>query len=269
MSEGSREGAGTSGSARRARVAVLASGGGSNLQALLDHARERGERRAFDVALVVANVATAGALARARATGIPAAHAADPADGGALLALLDAHAVDLVVLAGYLKLVPATVTRRFAGRMLNVHPALLPAFGGPGMYGRRVHEAVLAAGARVSGATVHFVDEHYDRGTIAAQWPVPVLADDTADTLAARVLAVEHRLLPAAVQALAAGRLTPGAPARAPRSPAPGAPSAFALVGDDVGDHVGAHIGAHVDALARVAAGIASLLGLDDGDAPP
>jgi folate-dependent phosphoribosylglycinamide formyltransferase PurN len=93
--------------------------------------------------------------------------------------------------------------------MLNVHPALLPAFGGPGMYGMRVHEAVLAAGCRVSGATVHYVDERYDEGRIIAQWPVPVLPDDTAETLAARVLRVEHRLYPAVVDALvrANGRL--------------------------------------------------------------
>jgi folate-dependent phosphoribosylglycinamide formyltransferase PurN len=99
--------------------------------------------------------------------------------------------------------------------MLNVHPALLPAFGGPGMYGMRVHEAVLAAGCRVSGATVHHVDERYDEGRIIAQWPVPVLPDDTAETLAARVLRVEHRLYPAVVDALvrANGRLTDDRPA--------------------------------------------------------
>jgi folate-dependent phosphoribosylglycinamide formyltransferase PurN len=94
--------------------------------------------------------------------------------------------------------------------MLNVHPALLPAFGGAGMYGARVHAAVLAAGARVSGPTVHFVDEAYDRGAIAAQWPVPVFAHDTADALAARVLRAEHALLPRAVAAVAAGRIALG-----------------------------------------------------------
>jgi folate-dependent phosphoribosylglycinamide formyltransferase PurN len=99
--------------------------------------------------------------------------------------------------------------------MLNVHPALLPAFGGAGMYGARVHRAVLASGARVSGPTVHFVDEHYDRGAIVAQWPVPVRSDDTADSLAARVLAAEHRLLPRAVAHLAAGRVRLGPHGRA------------------------------------------------------
>ena len=90
--------------------------------------------------------------------------------------------------------------------MINIHPALLPAFGGPGMYGRRVHEAVVASGARVSGATVHFVDEVYDHGAIIAQWPVPVLEGDDAEALAARILAVEHRLLPAVVRAFAEGK---------------------------------------------------------------
>ena len=109
------------------------------------------------------------------------------------------------MLAGYLKLVPAAVIARYRGRIINIHPALLPAFGGPGMYGRRVHEAVLASGARESGATVHLVDEVYDRGAILAQARVPVLPGDTPERLAARVLEVEHRLLPAVVLAAAAG----------------------------------------------------------------
>ncbi len=195
---------------RRARVAALASGGGSNLQALLDHLRALGDARAADVVLVAADKPTAGALARASSADIAAAVLDDPTDGDALGALLAAHDVDLVVLAGYLKLVPAVVTARFHGRMLNVHPALLPAFGGPGMYGQRVHRAVLASGARVSGPTVHFVDEHYDRGAIVAQWPVPVSAHDTPETLAARVLRAEHALLPRVVQAVAAGTVVLG-----------------------------------------------------------
>jgi phosphoribosylglycinamide formyltransferase 1 len=120
-----------------------------------------------------------------------------------LLRHLTGHHADLVVLAGYLKLVPGDVVSAFRGRMVNVHPALLPAFGGEGMYGRRVHEAVLASGARVSGPTVHLVGEEYDRGPILAQWPVPVDPNDTVESLAARVLAAEHRLLPAVVLALA------------------------------------------------------------------
>ncbi|GLC26400.1 phosphoribosylglycinamide formyltransferase [Roseisolibacter agri] len=192
----------------RARIAALASGGGSNLQALLDHLDALGDARAADVVLVAADKPQAGALARASARGIATAVLHDPSDADALDALLRAHDVSLVVLAGYLKLVPAAVTARFHGRMLNVHPALLPAFGGPGMYGARVHRAVLAAGARVSGPTVHFVDEHYDRGAIVAQWPVPVSARDTPETLAARVLRAEHALLPRVVQAVAAGAVS-------------------------------------------------------------
>ena len=224
----------------RARVAVLASGGGSNLQALLDHAARAGDGGAYDVALVAANVAGAGALDRARRHGVAAAVLDAPADAERVLALLDAHSIDLVVLAGYLKLVPAAVARRYHGRMLNVHPALLPAFGGPGMYGARVHRAVIDAGVRVSGATVHFVDEHYDRGAIVAQWPVPVFDDDTPQSLAARVLGVEHALLPRVVDAVAAGRVsldaharTVGAFATPGGDAAAAARSAFAISDDD------------------------------------
>ncbi|HEU4954729.1 MAG TPA: formyltransferase family protein, partial [Gemmatimonadales bacterium] len=126
------------------------------------------------------------------------------------VASLDRAQADLVVLAGYLKLVPAGVIERYRGRIVNIHPALLPAFGGRGMYGRRVHEAVLASGARESGASVHLVDELYDRGEVLARARVPVLPDDDPDRLAARVLEVEHRLLPAVVLAAArAGRPVP------------------------------------------------------------
>jgi phosphoribosylglycinamide formyltransferase 1 len=191
-------------SAGKSRVAVLASGGGSNLQAILDHFDALGAHRGGDVVLVASDRAGAGALARARARGIATAHVERPADGAALAALLEAHRADVVVLAGYLKLVPRAVVGRYRGRLLNVHPALLPAFGGPGMYGRRVHEAVLDSGARISGATVHFVDEDYDRGAVIAQWPVPVFEEDTPESLAARVLRVEHLLLPRVVDLVAA-----------------------------------------------------------------
>lgn len=187
---------------------MLASGGGSNLQALLDHL-EAHAPDAARVSLVASDRASAGALARARARAIPAETIATRpgAEGRPLDTLLDPAHVDLVVLAGYLRLVPPEVVGRFRGRIVNVHPALLPAFGGPGMYGERVHAAVLAAGARVSGATVHFVDEQYDRGAIIAQWPVPVLHGDTAHSLAARVLQAEHALLPRVVVAIATGRI--------------------------------------------------------------
>ncbi len=186
----------------RTRIAVFVSGGGSNLGALLAHQASLGALATGEVVLVVSNRATAGALDRARAAGIATHVPARAADGAALLAVLAEHGVEVVVLAGYLALVPAPVVRAFRGRIVNVHPALLPAFGGPGMYGRHVHAAVLAHGARVSGATVHFVDEEYDRGAIIAQWPVPVFEEDTPETLAARVLRVEHVLLPRVVELL-------------------------------------------------------------------
>ena len=155
--------------------------------------------------VVASDRSDAGALALARERGIAAEHI-EPGEKS-LRGLLGHHRVDMIVLAGYLRLIPETIVREYPGRILNVHPALLPAFGGMGMYGERVHRAVLASGARVSGATVHFVDEAYDRGTIIAQWPVPVFPDDTPHVLAARVLRAEHRLLPRVVDAVAAGRL--------------------------------------------------------------
>jgi phosphoribosylglycinamide formyltransferase-1 len=196
------------------RVAVLASGGGSNVQAIIDHFDALGERRAADVVLVASNNAGAGALAKARARGIPAAVIANPADGPALVGLLESHRVDCIALAGYLKFVPAAVTERWHGRIVNVHPALLPKFGGAGMYGRRVHEAVIAAGETESGATVHQVDDAFDRGAIVAQERVPVEPGDTPESLAARVLAAEHRLYPRALHALALTLATPPATSR-------------------------------------------------------
>ena len=195
-----------------ARIAVLASGGGTNLQAILDYLTSRGDQRSGDVVLVASDRPDAGALERARGAGIPAvvlrSNRAPPAprDGCEVVALLREHKVDFVALAGYLRLLPKQMIAEFPSRILNVHPALLPSFGGPGMYGERVHRAVLLSGARVSGATVHYVDEEYDHGTILAQWPVPVLADDSMHSLASRVLKVEHVLYPRVIDAVASGR---------------------------------------------------------------
>jgi formyltetrahydrofolate-dependent phosphoribosylglycinamide formyltransferase len=184
------------------RVAVLVSGGGTNLQALLDALHDSPLAR---VARVISSRPEAGALARARQAGVPTTVLRDPNDAAELLAALEG--CDLAVLAGYLKLVPPAVVARFRRRMINIHPALLPDFGGPGMYGRRVHEAVLASGVKESGTTVHYVDEAFDRGPIIAQARVPVRPDDTAATLAARVLEAEHQLLPQVVLELA-GRIS-------------------------------------------------------------
>jgi phosphoribosylglycinamide formyltransferase-1 len=221
-----------------ARIAVLASGGGTNLQALVDYFDAIGDRRSGDVVLVASDRPDAGALRRATARGIDTALIQVTAAGSGarpLDMLLREHEIDLIALAGYLRLVPLEVVDRYRGRMLNVHPALLPSFGGPGMYGLRVHQAVLDAGATVSGVTVHFVDQAYDRGPVIAQWPVPVLRGDTAASLAARVLRVEHILYPLAVDAVAAGRVRLGADhsvnglVPAPAGETEGADWAFAL----------------------------------------
>jgi len=180
------------------RVAVLVSGSGTNLQALLDTLKSSMVAR---VVRVISNRADAGALDRARRANVATTVLRNPADANEILAAL--HGAQLVVLAGYLKLVPTAVVAHLRGRMINVHPALLPDFGGPGMYGHRVHAAVLASGAKVSGATVHFVDEQFDRGEIIAQERVRVEPGDTPDSLAARVLEAEHRLLPKVVLELA------------------------------------------------------------------
>jgi formyltetrahydrofolate-dependent phosphoribosylglycinamide formyltransferase len=197
------------------RLAVFASGGGSNLRALLEWFATDDSAH---IALVVSDREEAGALQHARNAHVPTSHITvrgrDEDDvARETLAVLAAHDIELIALAGYLQLVPAAVIAAYRNRILNIHPALLPSFGGQGMYGIRVHAAVLAAGCAVTGATVHRVDERYDEGDIVAQWPVPVLAADTPETLAARVLRIEHRLYPAVVAAVARA-LTSGVPER-------------------------------------------------------
>jgi phosphoribosylglycinamide formyltransferase 1 len=198
------------------RLAVLASGRGSNLRALHEYLAHAERDTLATLALVLSDHADAGALSFARSHDIACA----AIDGGTLggdrlLAQLRSHRIDLVVLAGYMRLIPEVVVRAYRGRIVNVHPALLPSFGGRGMYGTRVHAAVIAAGARVSGATVHFVDERYDQGAIIAQWPVPVLSGDTPQELAARVLRIEHALYPPAIVAVAQHRISLDAEGRA------------------------------------------------------
>lgn len=185
------------------RIAVFVSGRGSNLASLHAHLERSG---GAEVVVVASDRPASGALVWAREHGIPTTIVpADATEVETMLSALREHRADLIVLAGYLRLVPAEVVRAYRGRMLNVHPALLPSFGGPGMYGARVHRAVVASGARVSGPTVHFVDEIYDHGQIVAQWPVPVFPDDTDAALAARVLRAEHLLLPRVVHQVASG----------------------------------------------------------------
>lgn len=195
------------------KIAVFASGRGSNFEAILKAIQE-GRIRNAGIVCVVSNNSGAGALETARANGIPAHHISrmqfesDADFDSHLLDTLDRHGANFVVLAGYMKMVNPAVVSRFRNRILNIHPALLPDFGGTGMYGERVHAAVIGSGAKLSGATVHVVDEAYDHGAIVLQRTVPVSPADTPETLARRVLAVEHELYPEAIRLFAEGRVT-------------------------------------------------------------
>jgi len=196
-------------------VAVLVSGSGTNLQAILD-AERAGKLGGATVRLVIANKAKAYGLERARLAGVRAEHVSIRTEGSAIaqsnkmLALFSEEAIELIALAGYLKLVHPEVVKKFRRRIINVHPALLPKFGGEGMYGMKVHEAVLAAREKYSGPSVHFVDEIFDHGPVIAQERVPVEEDDTPESLQARVLAVEHRILPETIRKLAIGEIRLG-----------------------------------------------------------
>jgi len=190
------------------RLAVFASGGGSNFQAILD-AWRAGEHPLEPVAVVADRPAPV--LDRARAAGLETAlfgrgcWSEEAPRAAEVVAWLQEQGVEAVALAGFLRKVPPLLVAAYRGRMVNIHPALLPAFGGPGMYGHFVHEAVWRAGCRVSGATVHLVDEAYDRGPILLQEAVSLEAADSPETIAARVLQVEHRLYPRALALLAGG----------------------------------------------------------------
>lgn len=192
------------------RLAAFCSHGGSNFAAIAD-AAARGEIP-IEVAVMIHNNAHAGAKDKAEARGIPtewvarARYRDDGEYAAHLLGLLDRYGIDLVALAGFMQLIPPEVVRRFQHRMTNIHPALLPLFGGPGFYGLRVHEAVFAAGMKVSGPTVHLVDERYDHGPILMQRAVPIDDCRSPEEIAARVLVEEHKIYPEAIGLLAAGR---------------------------------------------------------------
>lgn len=182
------------------RIAVFASGSGSNFQSIVDATRDG--RLDARVELCVSSRPDAGVVERARLMGIPVFVLNGPVDiqFAELKESLEAQKIDIIALAGFLKKIPAQLIQLYPLRILNIHPALLPRFGGPGMYGKYVHEAVLAAGETISGATVHIVDEEYDSGPIVMQRTVPVLPTDKASDLAARVLQIEHELYPEALQ---------------------------------------------------------------------
>lgn len=186
----------------RARLLVLLSGSGRTMVNLVE--RSRGGRLAAEVVRVVASRACGG-VERARELGVPAEIVAGEIPGARLLELARGARADYVVLAGYLRKVE--IPRELEGRVVNIHPALLPSFGGRGMYGERVHRAVLEAGCKVSGCTVHLCTAEYDRGPILVQRACPVLADDDEHTLAARVFAEECEAYPEAIAALVEGRV--------------------------------------------------------------
>lgn len=185
------------------KTAVLVSGGGTNLQALID-ASARGEMPDVELALVVSNRSGAYALERAAAAGIPALHIEGTDFEAQLDRALSEAGVELIILAGFLRILSAEFTRRWAGRIINIHPSLIPSFCGPGYYGLHVHEAALARGVKVTGATVHFVNEIPDGGEIIAQRAVAVEPGDTPETLQRRVMEqAEWKLLPEAAQRVA------------------------------------------------------------------
>ena len=193
------------------QLGVIASHGGTNLQAIID-ACDEGSLNA-EVRLVISNNSRAFALERARRAEIPTAHLSsathpNPADlDAAITEAMRDHGVQIIALAGYMKKLGPRTLSEYENRILNIHPSLLPKFGGPGMYGEKVHAAVLAAGETESGATVHLVTAEYDQGPILAQTRVPIPPPDTPQTLSARILPQEHRLYPQTLQKLATGEI--------------------------------------------------------------
>lgn len=193
-------------------IAVFASGRGSNLLAIID-AIKKGKLKAR-VALVVSNNSDSGALRIAKENGIEATHisrkkfSSDEEYVNSLMQELRKRNIDFIVLAGYMKKIPAEIVREYRNKILNIHPALLPAFGGQGMYGMNVHRAVIDYGVKITGVTIHIVDEEYDHGPIVFQKAIEVKDDDTPETLAERVLKVEHEVYPQIINLFAEGKVT-------------------------------------------------------------
>lgn len=181
------------------QIAIFASGTGSNAQKIIDHFRDH---QLIRVALIVCNNPNAGVLTIARNEKIPSLLLErDRFFGGdAYLPILREYAVDFIVLAGFLWKLPLSLVKTYAGRIVNIHPALLPRFGGKGMYGRHVHEAVIAAGEKESGISIHYVDELYDHGALIFQARIPILPGETADSLAEKIHRLEHKHYPAIIE---------------------------------------------------------------------
>ncbi|NLB64205.1 MAG: phosphoribosylglycinamide formyltransferase [Fibrobacter sp.] len=197
---------------KKNKVAFFASGGGSNFQAILDKINSQ-ELSEADPVLLISNNSKCGAVLKAQEAQVAVAHISgythktEEQQAQAMVQVLQKYGVEWIVLAGYMKKIPALVLEKWKNRIINIHPALLPAFGGTGMWGHHVHKAVIASGVRVSGATVHFVDEIYDNGAIIAQKSVPVFSEDTPKNVAERVLVVEHDLYWRALQGLLSSKI--------------------------------------------------------------
>ncbi len=185
-------------------IAVLASGSGTNAENIIRYFREKGSAR---VALVLTNRQKAFVLERAKGLGVPCASLSKEEweSGEAVLAMLRRYDIDFVVLAGFLARVPDNVLHAYADKMRNIHPSLLPKYGGKGLYGDRVHEAVIAAGERESGITIHYTNERYDEGAVICQLKCPVLPDDTPDSLAQRIHQLEYEHYPRVIERLLQG----------------------------------------------------------------
>ena len=184
-------------------VAIFASGSGTNAENI---ARYFSHSETVRIAVAVSNKAAAGVHARMQALGVPTLTLGNRefAEGTPVLAVLREYKIDFIVLAGFLAMIPPALLEAYPGRIVNIHPALLPKFGGKGMYGMRVHEAVVEAGETESGITIHYIDEHYDRGTTVFQATCPVLPEDTPETVAAKVHALEYEHFPKVIEKLLA-----------------------------------------------------------------
>ncbi len=195
------------------RIGVFASGGGSNLQALIEKIKSRD--LPVEIAFVLSNNSKAGALVRASAFGVPTFHVSSLTEHGVdkanarICNIVRDHSIDLLVLAGYMKKIPEGLLTLLKNRIVNIHPALLPAFGGEGYYGQKVHEGVIARGAQYTGITIHMVNESYDEGQIILQRTVPVPSGCTAEELGAKVLVSEHEFFWQVVKAFATGDIAP------------------------------------------------------------
>ncbi len=192
---------------KRLKVGILASGGGSNLQSIIDKSLDGSVN--CDIVVVISNNSKAKALKRASGHGIDALHISAVTEGSEekvdkrIVSEMGSRDVDIIVLAGHMKKIGPNLLDAYRGKIINIHPALLPEFGGTGMYGMHVHKAVIASEEKESGPTVHYVDNEYDHGRIIAQLKVPVYPEDTPEKLQKRVLAQEHKLLPGVIQKIA------------------------------------------------------------------